>query len=472
MQVVSRFVPLAAFLPGLLTAVPAGAQDPPPALATVRGYVWDSLLTGALLPNARVFIAGPVTRTITADARGRFLADSLIAGRYTFNFSHESLDELGYTPPEQVVDLRPGEVRAVFLHTTAGGAILAAVCPGPRESQTGAVIGQLADVRTERPIVGAEVRVEWSETVVSPTLGVSRQARAARSPTDSLGRYRICGVPNDTPVLLRARAAGLDGPPLELDLAERPIAIRMLKLDQGGQLAATGDSLAGGTAVLRGSVRGTDGNPVQEAQVLVLGLPNGVRTGADGGFELTGLPAGTHSIEVRAIGFSRRRELVQLHPDRPVELDVRLTRMAVVLPEVTVTERSPAVSEFDERRRQAAGAGHFITRDDIARRNPLRTEDLFRSVPGFSVVPSGGFDYSVVSTRGVTGSGRCIPDFFVDGARIVVDPQLGGGLPVNPTEIYGIESYPGPSAVPAQYQTQSGCGVVLIWTQRGGNRRR
>lgn len=460
-------LPLAA---ATLLPAPAGAQEPARALATVRGYVWDSLLTGGLLPNARVSVVGPANRTVVADARGRFLVDSLAAGRYTFAFSHPSLDELGYTPPEQTVELRPGEVRQLFLHTTAGDAILAALCPGPRESQTGVVFGQVTDVRTERPLAGAEVRVEWSETVVSPTLGVSRQARAARSPTDSVGRYRICGVPNDTPVLLRARVTGADGPPLELDLAERPIAIRMLALDTGAQVAA-GDSVTG-TAVLRGTVRGTDGAPIPEAQVLVLGLPNGTRTGADGGFELTGLPGGTHSVEVRAIGFTKRRELARLHPERPATLDVRLTRMALVLPEIAVTERGPAQSEFDERRRAGGSMGHYLTRDDIARRNPLRTEELFRGVPGFSVVPSGGFDYSVVSTRGPGASGRCSPDFFLDGARIVVDPQLGGGLPVNPSEIYGIESYPSAAAVPAQYQTQSGCGVILIWTQRGAARRR
>jgi hypothetical protein len=469
---VMRAFLLALGLAALLPAAPARAQDPaPPAPATVRGYVWDSLLTNTLLPEARVVVNGPTRRAITADARGRFVLDSLRPGRYTFDFSHPSLDELAYTPPTQTVDLRPGEVRAVFLHTTAGAAIHAAICPGPREAQTGAVLGQLTDVRTERPIPDAEVRVEWSETVVSPTLGLSRQVRAARSPTDSAGRYRICGVPNDTPVLLRARMVGIDGPPLELDLGERPLAIRMLSLDTGAPAVAEGDSVRG-TAVLRGTVRGNDGTAIPEAQVLVLGTPAGARTSAAGAFELGGLPAGTHSIEVRAIGFSRRRQMVTLHPDRPVQVEVSLPRMALVLPEVTVTERAPAASEFDQRRRSAGGAGHFMTREDIERRNPLRTEDLFRGVPGFSVVPSGGFDYSVVSTRGTGAAGRCIPDFYLDGVKLVVDPQIGGGLPVNPAEIHGIESYAGAAMVPAQYQSQTSCGVILIWTRQGVSRRR
>jgi hypothetical protein len=458
----------------LAIAGPASGQRPAAAFARVRGYVYDSLLTKATVPQARVILAGPSNRQVTADARGRFAADSLEPGKYQLTFTHPSFDDIGYTPPSQTVELRAGVTTPVFLSTTAGHGIYAALCPSVREEQTGVVLGQLTDVRTERPLIGAEVRVEWSESVFSRELGVSRRNRAAHSATDSAGRYRICGVPNDVPVLLRARARGLDGPPLELQLEERPIAIRMLTLDLGDSATRVAESrtVDSGTAVLRGSIRGNDGKAVPEAQVLVLGLETGARSTESGGFELTRLPAGTHTVEVRAIGYGRRRELVNLHPERPATLNVTLNRMAVVLPEVAVTAKGPALSEFDERRRSAAGGGHFITREDIERRNPLRTEDLFRGVPGFSVVPSGGFDYSIVSTRGVTGMGQCMPDFYLDGAKITVDPQMGGGLPVNPNEIAGIETYSGASTIPAGYISQSGCGVVLIWTQRGQSRRR
>jgi hypothetical protein len=116
--------------------------------------------------------------------------------------------------------------------------------------------------------------------------------------------------------------------------------------------------------------------------------------------------------------------------------------------------------------------GHFITEADIARRNPLRTEDLFRTVPGLSVVPSGGFDYTVVSTRGADFNGQCSPDFYIDGAKVTVDPMIGGGIPINPSEIYGIEVYNGAASTPAQYQTQNGCGAIVIWTKRGGPQKR
>jgi hypothetical protein len=469
---VKRPLLLAALALGL-SAASAAAQTPTSTVATVRGYVFDSLLTHATLPGAIVILTGPESRNIAADARGRFVIDSLPPGSYTITFSHPSLDEIGYTAPQWSLELKAGVVSRPFLATTSGLAIYERACPGPHESQTGAVLGSLKEATTKAPVVDGEVRVEWSESSVSKELGLTRRLRAVRSPTDSLGRYRLCGVPNDAGVLLKARARGLDGPPLELQLEGKSLAIRALTIDlsdSAGRVATNG-VLDHGTAVLRGTVKQETGQPLADAQVLVLGLPNGVSSTPTGAFELDSLPAGTHTVEIRAIGYGRRRQMVDLDPTKPVELAVTLNKVATVLPELSVNAKATAgMTEFDKRK--GTGMGHFITEADIERRNPLRTEDLFRSVPGFSVVPSGGFDYSIVSSRGATFSGQCSPDFFVDGAKITVDPQIGGGLPVNPREIYGIEAYSGAASIPAQFQTQNGCGAIVIWTKRGGARRR
>jgi hypothetical protein len=257
-----------------------------------------------------------------------------------------------------------------------------------------------------------------------------------------------------------------------LNLEARPLAIHRLSIDRSDRTGRVGESgiAETGTAVVRGVVRGNDDRAVAEAQVLVLGLSAGTRTSETGAFELGGLPAGTHTVEVRGIGYARARALVDLHPERPATLNLTLNRVAVTLPEIAVNAEEVG-TEFDQRRRFAGGAGSFLTEDDIQRRNPLRTEDLFRVIPGFTVVPSGGFDQRIVSTRGPSGMGQCSPDVFLDGARITLDPAMGGGLPVNPQEIYGIEAYSSDAFVPAQYQSRGGCGVVIIWTKRGRARR-
>jgi hypothetical protein len=449
---------------GTLLGAAAGLAQTRPN-AAIRGYVFDSLLTSTTVPGAVVTLTGPTTRTITADARGRFVSDSLEPGRYSVSFMHPGWREIGYRPPDQTIELRPGVYTSVFLSSTAGAEIAERVC-GPREANQGAVLGALTDLRNN-PIAGGEVRVEWNERLISKDLGLSSNRRMAKATTDSIGRYAICALPNDTPMLFLARLNGVDGPPLELDLKSRPLAIRQLTLDP---VDLGRDSTAvrpRGTASLKGIVQATDGSALPEAQVVILGLDDATRTSAAGTFQLDSLPGGTRTIEIRSIGFGRHRQIVDLRPDRTAEVAVRLVRMAVVLPEVEVRVAARA-AEFDQRRTNMAGAGHFMTQEEILRRNAYRTEDLFRTVPGFSVEPSGGFGYRIVSNRSAgLGGGRCSPEFYIDGVKSVIDAQVGGGLPVNPDQIYGIESYSGSATTPAEYQSQSGCGAILIWTRRG-----
>ena len=460
-----------------LWASPVWAQTPTPQpapLAGIRGYVYDSLLTGTTLPNASVFLAGATTRTTRADLRGRFGFDSLPPGQYTVTFSHPTLDEVGYAPAERPIELRAGLVTRLFLSTASSTAMYARICPDPAGAPVGAVLGALRDIRLKRPVVGGEIRVEWNENTISRELGFTRRPRAVGAMTDSLGRYRICGIPNDAAMLLRARVRGIDGPPLELKMGGRSLAIRVVSIDLGDSTAAApapGIAVRG-TAVLKGMVRKESGEPLGGAQVLVLGSTTVAEASPTGSFALDSLPGGTHMVEIRAIGFERRREAIDLDPDKPAELDVRLKQVATVLEELNVTAKNLAwQTDFDKRKLRNNG-GHFLTREDIERRNPLRTEDIFRAVPGFTVVPSGGFDYSVVSSRGAGFNGQCSPDFYIDGIRTVVDPQIGGGIPANPSDIYGIEVYSGATTVPAEFQTQNGCGAIVIWTRRGPPRKK
>ncbi|MEO8449218.1 MAG: carboxypeptidase regulatory-like domain-containing protein [Gemmatimonadota bacterium] len=457
---------------GLATA-PLFAQTPASSLATIRGLVFDSLLNHTPLSGAMITLTGPANRTFRTDGRGRFVVDSLPPGSYVLAFNHPTLDSIGFTPPDRSVEVAPGAILRLFIATPSDRMVFSRLCPAIKEEQTGVVIGSLVNTANDRPLPGAEVRVDWTEDLISKESGVSRRARLVRATTDSNGRYQLCGVPNDISIVLRSIARGLSGPPIELRLEGHTLAIRPLSMDVGdsAQRAATGAIPTVGTSVVRGTVKQQDGSPLPDAQVILLGLPASTRSDPSGAFTLDSLPAGSHSLEIRAIGFGRSRRLVDLRPDRPVEVAMTLQKMAAVLPEINVVGKNMAagMTEFDQRKTN--GMGHYIDRAAIERRNPIRTEDLFRTVPGLSLVPSGSFDYTIVSTRGAGINGQCSPDFFLDGARITVDPSIGGGLPVNPQELYGIEVYNGSGTAPPQYSSGSSCGVVLMWTRRGESRR-
>ena len=242
-------------------------------------------------------------------------------------------------------------------------------------------------------------------------------------------------MPNDVPVALRAAARGLTGPPLEIQLNQRSVAVLRLSLDltDSASRAATGTLPEHGSAQLKGRVTREDASPVAEAQVLVVGLPGATRSTASGAFELADLPAGTYTLEVRAIGFQRRRRLIDLRPGRVTEVSLALQSRAAELPEIKVVGKpARGVAEFDEHRTKGMG-GYFMDQDQIEKRNAVRTEDLFRTVPGLRVLPLNGFDSQIVSSRGVGFNGACSPDFYVDGVWIAMDPETTGGLPSQQT---------------------------------------
>ena len=440
----------------LATATAAGQA--PAVKGSIRGLVYDSLMKSGPLAGATVELI-ELSRAVTTDPRGIFRFDSLPGGRYTLSFGHPSLTATGFVPPEQSFDLTAGLDIAVTLTTPSANTIYRRLCPGLREQRTGILLGTVSDATTGNPILAGEVRGEWTETSFTKA-GLARRARIVRAGADSLGRYRLCGVPTDVPVLLRVLVAGLDGPPLELKMEDRPLLVR--------HLTAITDTTAHSQGRLSGRVI-AGGRALADAQLLVLGTDKVGRSGTDGSFTMTDLPAGTHTVEARAIGYSRRRLLIDLKATASGDVVFDLARAPVELPELKVTANGLAGQNgFDERRRLNNG-GYFITGEDLTRRGTIRVEDAFKGLPGVKVVPAGLNDYFILSTRGGSGFGTdCQFTVFVDDVRIPLDPENGLGIPVTPQDVRGIEVHQGPNSAPIQYQSSGeNCGVVLIWTKRG-----
>jgi hypothetical protein len=216
-------------------------------------------------------------------------------------------------------------------------------------------------------------------------------------------------------------------------------------------------------------VRSVAGQPVAGAQVRLFGTTRAATTNEAGEFRLTGLSAGTQGIEVVALGYYPFRTRVEVSDATPA-LQVQLERAAVVLDSMRIIakrQRNPLAQsyrEFDERR--AAGRrAQFITEEEIARRHPFETSDLFKLVPGVKVVGF-GHDAKLAATRGRTtiGSGaipnlECPLDIFIDGVR-------GQAEDVNtlpPEALHGAEVYTVATA-PAKYRVGS-CGALFLWTK-------
>jgi outer membrane receptor for monomeric catechols len=112
------------------------------------------------------------------------------------------------------------------------------------------------------------------------------------------------------------------------------------------------------------------------------------------------------------------------------------------------------------------GIGHFITRFEIEKRDPMTLSDMLRMVPGTRLYTGENGRTTLRFAR--SGGANCPPQFFVDGisaAGFTVDEMPPG-------DVEGIELYSGSAGLPPEFNRLRGtpnCGTVVIWTRIPGN---
>src|SRR4030081_2395179 len=151
---------------------------------------------GATVYAARIS-ADTALRVVTTDEKGQFAVDSLIAGRYTVDFTTPFLDSLDLTLPSRAAALGADERLRLDLGIPSGATLRAAACPGvDLPKGKGAVVGRVVNADTDQPLAGASVAASWVDLAVDrTTLQPTMQQRGGAMPVDSLGNYRLCGVP-------------------------------------------------------------------------------------------------------------------------------------------------------------------------------------------------------------------------------------------------------------------------------------
>jgi len=163
---------------------------------------------------------------------------------------------------------------------------------------------------------------------------------------------------------------------------------------------------------------------------------------------------------------------------RYLQVEVRLHTEAVLLAPLEVIvwsdmDRSPLLDNF--RFRSANATGLYITRRDIEARRPMYVTDMLRSVPGIQLVGGGSGTRPRIELGRGAGKG-CTTQIFVDGmlmTRGAAAADIRLDDVVSPGSVEGIEIYRGLSSIPPEFlNVESECGVVAVWTRRGGTIRR
>ncbi len=207
--------------------------------------------------------------------------------------------------------------------------------------------------------------------------------------------------------------------------------------------------------------------PIVGARVSIAGTTIAALTGADGRVSLAGIPSGSQTVQVHVFGYAPAFGLVSLEPGQVATLSLAMRAAVFALPEIRVrARRRPTYLQQAgfEHRKSRGGGGAFVTRAEIQQRNPRMLSDMLRNVPGIVLGPTAFGDARASMARS-TGSRRCPIQYFVDGQQ-----TIGFNIDdVPPRDVEGLEVYKGASAVPGEYNRGSAmCGVILIWTRRGG----
>jgi len=245
-------------------------------------------------------------------------------------------------------------------------------------------------------------------------------------------------------------------------------------------------------ATLAGRVIDTDGTPIAQAVVALVGTADSTATSDDGRFAVHNAPPGAYMVSIRRLGFRPERFAATLALGQTRDATIILSRFVPVLPTVTTTASERAAYRavgFDQRMR--AGQGQFLTYDQIVHKQATEFTQLLQGMRGIWLTQNPKqFGTSVAGTRGV---GSCVA-YVVDGvpqhqmmehdpfSNTSIGPESPDNLidlsQVGAIEVYssaerpvgfgGMEEHPprasGDAPPKVDFNGQQ-CGLVMVWTR-------
>lgn len=215
--------------------------------------------------------------------------------------------------------------------------------------------------------------------------------------------------------------------------------------------------------------------PLQQAQVNIVGTTQRVLTNQDGQFRLTNVPAGTALVRVVFIGYKAESQSVFVTAGATATADFALTAAAVGLDAIVVTPSG------DQSVRQEGNHMPTVQMTNLTQTQAITnlSDAINARVPGVVVQQSGGTTGSGTRIR-IRGSNSVSlsndPVLVVDGVRVDNTSSsstvgVGGQVPsrlndYNADDIESIQVSEGPSAG-VLYGTDAANGAIIMQTKKG-----
>jgi len=197
--------------------------------------------------------------------------------------------------------------------------------------------------------------------------------------------------------------------------------------------------------------------PIAGVNVVIEGTRLGTISRDDGTFTIGGVPAGTHTVRARRIGYGSVPVVVSVSDGSSVAVAFALEKRAAVLDEVVV------VGYNTQRKASITGSVATVDMDDVAsRRVPDVAQALQGQVAGVTVTQSTGAPGEEISIRirGEGTIGNNSPLFIVDGI-----PSRDISF-LTPSDVESMSVLKDASAA-SIYGSRASAGVIVITTKRG-----
>ncbi len=448
----------------------SGAARPPVRLV---GTLIDSI-SGAPVAEARIAVEG-TTLTTSSDTDGRFAIAGVTSGIAVIAIHTASLDSVKAVHRARVT---AGGAAPIQIRVPTSRQVTVLLCGDAPLVHQGIVVGSVEAPGDSAPARDARVVAEWSDQSAS---GTRKQSAAAR--TNDQGAFRVCGIPVDTTVFLRADVPGMVAVPFTLRIPANGRVVRArLTVGRDGSTPAA----------FAGVVTDTALQPIPGAEVVLLDVGKTATTDGGGAFHIVDVPAGEHAVEVRRLGYGAAEFRLKASSGETVERAIRLSRVVALDSVVVKAPATPAIPSFEEHRR--LGLGDFLTREQLQRQQGRRMSDVLQQVSGLRVTNSGAAAW-VSSTRAVQSlSSRCperedepggivarrargekvactcYPVVYLN-TTVIYRGGDGGVVPnVNRFEIPAIEAiefFATAAQTPPEYSVlNSSCGLLVFHTRR------
>lgn len=447
------------------------------ALQPVAGLVTESG-SRKPLPGAMVYLDGTAD-TVLTDNVGRFAIFPVLPGRYEIHAADTTLFEFARVrDTDREIDVT-GATPALTLELPSRAAALKQYCGADQSASSATVVGRLVD-RTagSRNLADVRVTTSWWQLPMMSANAIAARQDTQQVNVDELGRFSLCRIP-------RGRSVGLTVSHLGTPYADTVVTIggtaEIVTVAWPVNLDGLLSAKARPPARLVGRVTRA-GRPVSGADVWIPTLDAHVSTDSSGQFHFDGLSAATLFVQVRRLGFPVLRDTVTVASGVVTTRDFAFSSAATQLDTnrtiaSSLRRVSPSLQAFEARRARMP-AGDFLSDSTLRMHDGENLSSVIVGrLSGLALLPGHrGASYLASSRARCSGNALrgckpCYTTVYIDGTLIYsaisdqnVDPPDATRLRVS--EMAGIEWYPNGGSAPPEYnKTDSGCGVLLLWTR-------